>query len=176
MLEGQELDDFADNEKLFELRDKDEKDDWEKLRFEDISTFSSSIFFFDAKGMRFHLPKFLIFDLMEKELNDERGILSNIEMAFILRQNINHEKRYNKFSLLNNIQKNTIILFLEYKLNEFIENYNKTYIIFRLTFNLITNRRLLMNWYRQVLYWVSIISISYFAYTQITYKKRKHIA
>lgn len=71
MLEGQGLDDFADNEKLFELRDKDEKDDWEKLRFEDIFTFSSSIFFFDAKGMRFHLPKFLIFDLMEKELNDE---------------------------------------------------------------------------------------------------------
>lgn len=45
------------------------------------------------------------------------------------------------------------------------------YVIFRLCFNLITNRGLLMNWYRQILYWISIISISYFAYTEIIYKK-----
>ncbi len=45
------------------------------------------------------------------------------------------------------------------------------YVIFRLGFNLITNRGLLMNWYRQILYWISIISISYFAYTEIIYKK-----
>lgn len=45
------------------------------------------------------------------------------------------------------------------------------YVIFRLIFNLITNRRLLMNWYRQVLYWVSIIAISYFSYSEIIYKK-----
>lgn len=45
------------------------------------------------------------------------------------------------------------------------------YILFRLVFNLVTNRGLLMNWYRQVLYWISIASISYFAYTEIIYKK-----
>lgn len=45
------------------------------------------------------------------------------------------------------------------------------YILFRLAFNLATNRGLLMNWYRQVLYWISIVSISYFAYTEIIYKK-----
>lgn len=45
------------------------------------------------------------------------------------------------------------------------------YILFRLAFNLITNRGLLMNWYRQFLYWISIISISYFAYTEVIYKK-----
>ena len=45
------------------------------------------------------------------------------------------------------------------------------YIAFRLAFNLVTNRGLLMNWYRQVLYWISIVSISYFAYTEIIYKK-----
>ncbi|WP_372521214.1 hypothetical protein [Mesoflavibacter sp.] len=28
-----------------------------------------------------------------------------------------------------------------------------------------------MNWYRQTLYWISIVSISYFAYTEIIYKK-----
>lgn len=45
------------------------------------------------------------------------------------------------------------------------------YILFRLVFNLITNRGILMNWYRQFLYWISIISISYFAYTEIIYRK-----
>ncbi len=45
------------------------------------------------------------------------------------------------------------------------------YILFRLFFNLLTNRGLLMNWYRQILYWISIASISYFAYTEIIYKK-----
>ena len=45
------------------------------------------------------------------------------------------------------------------------------YVIFRLIFNLVTNRRLLMNWYRQVLYWISIIAISYYSYTEIIYKK-----
>ncbi len=45
------------------------------------------------------------------------------------------------------------------------------YVLFRLSFNLITNRGRLMNWYRQILYWISIISISYYAYTEIIYKK-----
>lgn len=45
------------------------------------------------------------------------------------------------------------------------------YILFRLAFNLFTNRRLLMNWYRQVIYWISIVSLSYFAYAEIIYKK-----
>lgn len=45
------------------------------------------------------------------------------------------------------------------------------YVGFRLVFNLITNRGLLMNWYRQFLYWISIITISYFSYSEIIYKK-----
>ncbi len=45
------------------------------------------------------------------------------------------------------------------------------YVAFRLLFNLLTNRGLLMNWYRQVLYWISIIAISYFSYTEIIFKK-----
>lgn len=45
------------------------------------------------------------------------------------------------------------------------------YIIFRLAFNLLTNRGLLMNWFRQFLYWISIITISYLSYTEIIYKK-----
>lgn len=45
------------------------------------------------------------------------------------------------------------------------------YVGFRLVFNLLTNRGLLMNWYRQILYWISIITISYFSYSEIIYRK-----
>ena len=44
---------------------------------------------------------------------------------------------------------------------------NIYYVVFRLLFNLITNRGLLLNWYRQFLYWGAIIVISYFTYDKI---------
>lgn len=44
---------------------------------------------------------------------------------------------------------------------------NIYYIIFRLLFNLLTNRGLLLNWYRQFLYWAAIIVISYFTYEKL---------
>ncbi len=44
---------------------------------------------------------------------------------------------------------------------------NIYYIIFRLFFNLITSRGKLLDWYRQVLYWSTIIIISYFVYDKI---------
>jgi hypothetical protein len=44
---------------------------------------------------------------------------------------------------------------------------NIYYIIFRLLFNLLTNRGLLLNWYRQFLYWGAIAAISYFTYDKI---------
>lgn len=44
---------------------------------------------------------------------------------------------------------------------------NIYYIVFRLLFNLLTNRGLLLNWYRQFLYWSAIVVISYFTYDKI---------
>lgn len=48
---------------------------------------------------------------------------------------------------------------------------NIYYILFRLFFNLLTNRGLLLNWYRQFLYWLAIISISYFTYDKLIKEK-----
>ena len=45
------------------------------------------------------------------------------------------------------------------------------YVVFRLIFNLLTNRALLMNWYRQVIYWISIITLSYYSFSEIIYKR-----
>lgn len=44
---------------------------------------------------------------------------------------------------------------------------NIYYIIFRLFFNLITSRGKLLDWYRQALYWSTIIVISYLVYDKI---------
>lgn len=44
---------------------------------------------------------------------------------------------------------------------------NIYYILFRLIFNLVTNRGLLLNWYRQFLYWTAIVVISYFTYEKL---------
>lgn len=44
---------------------------------------------------------------------------------------------------------------------------NVYYIVFRLLFNLITNRGLLLNWYRQFLYWIAIVVISFFTYEKL---------
>jgi hypothetical protein len=44
---------------------------------------------------------------------------------------------------------------------------NVYYIIFRLLFNLVTNRGLLLNWYRQCLYWTAIVAISFYTYEKI---------
>lgn len=41
------------------------------------------------------------------------------------------------------------------------------YILIRLTFNVATNRTLLLNWLRQGLYWVGILSLSYLAYEKV---------
>ena len=45
------------------------------------------------------------------------------------------------------------------------------YIVFRLLFNLITGRGLLLNWKQQFLYWVLIIAFSYFTYAKILVEK-----
>ena len=61
--QGQGLDDYADAKTLSVYRDRDEKEDWSKISVEDLDRCNSSLSFFDAEGMRFHLPAFLIADI-----------------------------------------------------------------------------------------------------------------
>lgn len=59
-------------------------------------------------------------------------------------------------------------------LDKFVVNIfvvNIYYILFRLFFNIITNRGRLLNWYRQSLYWAAIIIISFFTYENIIKEK-----
>ena len=61
--EGQGLDDYEDQQVCNDYRNEDEKLDWAAIPPEKLLHCYSSLCFFDSKGMRFHLPAFLIAEL-----------------------------------------------------------------------------------------------------------------
>ncbi len=63
LLEADGLDNYATEQQLAEYRANDEKLDWTALPLKSLNAYSSSLSFFDAEGMRFHLPAFLITDM-----------------------------------------------------------------------------------------------------------------
>jgi hypothetical protein len=61
--QGQGLDDYADFRTLADYREKDEKTDWSRIPISELNDCFSSLSFFDAEGLRFHLPAYIIADL-----------------------------------------------------------------------------------------------------------------
>ncbi|MCC5946110.1 MAG: hypothetical protein JJT94_14365 [Bernardetiaceae bacterium] len=122
--EGQGLDDYASEEMMQKLRQKDERENWDKIPYTDIALCNSSLSFFDAKGMRFCLPKLLIFDILENKIHKEEGVYAP-EVVFMLWSDWNKAYCEERFSLLNKAQIKAVIHFLEYKLGEFVIDYKK---------------------------------------------------
>lgn len=67
--QGHGLDDYADSETLAAHRAQDEKRDWSAIPIDELRQYSDSLSFFDAEGMRFHLPAFLLASLEGKGPN-----------------------------------------------------------------------------------------------------------
>ncbi|CAA0117747.1 Uncharacterised protein [Halioglobus japonicus] len=67
--EAQAIDDYQTKEIQKKEREKDEKDDWSLLEPSLLQRCHSSLSFFDADGMRFHLPAFILASL-EGEVDD----------------------------------------------------------------------------------------------------------
>jgi hypothetical protein len=63
LFEGQALDGYASPEVQAVARARDEMTDWNRLSVAHLNECSSSLSFFDAEGMRFHLPAFIIADI-----------------------------------------------------------------------------------------------------------------
>lgn len=61
--EANGLDDRADEKTLAGYRLNDEKLNWSKIPPSDLDSYNCGLSFFDAEGMRFHLPAYLIADL-----------------------------------------------------------------------------------------------------------------
>jgi hypothetical protein len=116
--EAQGIDDYADAKTIATLRQKDERHHWDKIPYEDLINCSSSLSFFDAKGMRFCLPQFLIFDILAEDFFEAQNNASP-DVLFTLGYKLNEEYQKNRFSLFNHQQTQTIVHFLEYKLEEF---------------------------------------------------------
>lgn len=63
LYQAQGIDDHDTEEVCQSFRLRDEKDDWQRITSEDLNKCYSSLSFFDAAGMRFHLPAYLLAEI-----------------------------------------------------------------------------------------------------------------
>ncbi|WP_298544966.1 DUF6714 family protein [uncultured Aquimarina sp.] len=135
--EAQGHDDRLTVSECRKLRAKDEKEDWIDIPLIHLYQCSSSLSFFDAKGMHFHLPILLLFAIgffkkEEKKLL-EKGLLKGctephieFHLMEILSNNESAKKYYKeRYSLLTIEQLQCIRDFFEYKKN-LLETYYKS--------------------------------------------------
>jgi hypothetical protein len=107
LMEAQAIDDYADAGTRGKHRAEDEKLDWRKLSFEKLRQCNSSLSFFDAEGMRFHLPAYLIC-----ELNHEYGFALATSLSML------YEGGQEKYSLLSPEQRDVVRKFLLHMLHD----------------------------------------------------------
>ncbi|MEN4982381.1 DUF6714 family protein [Acinetobacter modestus] len=107
LYEAQGIDDYASQAQCLAYRAKDEKLDWHNISINDLNRCNSSPTFFDAQGMLFHLPAFLLASLNGDYLHDFTFTLIHI--------NADTETR---FSLLNAKQRAVVADYLQILLDE----------------------------------------------------------
>jgi hypothetical protein len=122
--EGQGIDDYADTKKMAELRAKDEREHWQNIPYQDLVTCSSSLSFFDAKGMKFCLPQLLVFDLLADGIFDGTTNHSP-DVVFTLGHKLEEPYQKSRFDLFDKPQIQVIIYFLEYKIAEMMVLHQK---------------------------------------------------
>jgi len=104
--EAQAIDDYESKEVQLKNRRRDEKDNWRLLTYTELQRCHSSLSFFDADGMRFHLPAYIIASLNNK-VDDP---------IFHLTQLDDYAK--SKLTTINNTQKQAIITYLKWCLEQ----------------------------------------------------------
>lgn len=115
LLEADKIDAYyeRDSVECKEAYQKDEREDWTKL----LDTFYFGDWpFMDAKGIRFHLPCFLLQDLNEKTQSDN-SLISILNIC-------TKEDIVDKLGILNTTQITTVFDFLNYKIEECIAENN----------------------------------------------------
>jgi len=108
LMEAQGLDAYAGPATLAEYRSQDEKDDWSAIPVSELNSCSSSLSFFDAEGMRFHLPAYLIADL--------EGQLTTVSLEFHL--TYTGDNALSRFSQLSDSQHNAVREYLLLRLSD----------------------------------------------------------
>ena len=112
--EAQAIDDYKSSEQRMLQRQNDEKEYWYKIPFSELNRCNSSLSFFDAKGMRFHLPAYMIAEIKNSYIHD---------MSFCLTRTCLSEHSKAQFSLFSIEQREAVRCFLNYLFNSGEYNY-----------------------------------------------------
>jgi hypothetical protein len=72
--EADVIDDYGTDAERKKARAQDELDDWKQIPEDLISRYYSCLCFFDAEGMRFHLPAYMRFAMMHYRDSDSASI------------------------------------------------------------------------------------------------------
>jgi hypothetical protein len=107
LYEAQAIDDYASEAERLAYRAKDEKLNWHNISIDDLNRCYSSLSFFDAQGMLFHLPAFLLASLNDDYLHSLTYILTGSWVD-----------RERKFSLFNAEQRFAVRAYLLFLLDE----------------------------------------------------------
>jgi hypothetical protein len=107
LMQAQGLDDYADSATCASYRAHDEKDDWRRISPDALNRCFSSLSFFEAEGMRFHLPAYLIGYLQDTFKGEIMFTLTHL-----------NEYSEKQFALLSGIQRNAVRAFLEFHLED----------------------------------------------------------
>lgn len=107
------LDDYEDAATCAAVRAEDEKDDWQRISLKELNLYNG-LSFFDAEGMRFHLPAFLIADLQGEYGHG---------MTFCLTHLSDHSR--SQFALLSDAQRRSVRAFLLFLLDDPEEGFHR---------------------------------------------------
>jgi hypothetical protein len=105
--EADAIDSYSDLGSRTECKKNDEKHNWNAISSDALNIYYCSLSYFDKKGMRFHLPAFMIADI-----NGEY----KFGMSFVLTHLSDHSR--SQFELLSKKQREAVKLFLEYILED----------------------------------------------------------
>lgn len=112
LVEAQALDDYESEEVQAKYRENDEKTDWSLLSRHDLSQCYSSLSFFNANGMRFHLPAYMIESLKSDELDDPLFHLTSLD-----------DYSLSKLTTLNDAQRQAIVFYLNWHIEQDNNNF-----------------------------------------------------
>ena len=101
--EANAIDDYKDQQFRAACKKNDEKENWKLIPSSQLNEYYSSLSFFDDKGMRFHLPAFMIADLKGEY---------HFGMVFVLAHLSDYRK--SQFRLLDKKQREVVKFFLEF--------------------------------------------------------------
>lgn len=104
--EAQAIDDYESKQVQKRNRGKDEKEDWSRLSYDELQGCHSSLSFFDAEGMRFHLPAYIVASL-DNKVDDP---------IFHLTQLTHYAK--SQLAALNHAQRQAIVMYLHWCLEQ----------------------------------------------------------